>query len=1191
MLKRLELIGFKSFADKTRFDFPSGITAIVGPNGSGKSNIVDAVRWILGEQSAKSLRGGEMADVIFNGSTSRKSLGLAEVTMTFDNSKKVLNYDGEEVQITRRVYRDGQGEYLINNQITRLKDIKDLFLGSGAGSGAYSIIEQGRVDALLQASTNDRRMIFEEAAGISRFKAKKIETLRKLERVEQNLQRLRDILLEVDKQLRKVRLEASKAQKYQEFTTRLQELRVSLGLDEYHKLSERLQSEEGILELAKSGLAETLTQTETWQRELGELETLLSTTEETLHRHESQLANARQTIATQQATQNSERQRSGELDRDGHEAAKRSLAIGGQIALLIETVAQARHTVESVTGEVSASQESAQTLVEELAATKKQLDDLRRAIEADRAQHMDAVRRESLAKNEVLNLQRRSDEGKQRGERLKRRIDTSRGELDSLDLILADLAQTDANLQDQLRGTRQALADQSHRRLELRQQADALASFLTNLHIEQSSLQSRISVLEELEASQEGLGTGVREVMAELKSSNLGETVLGLVADFLTVPSDVAPLIDLALGEHASQSFLVRDMDLLDAMLAERPASFGSRVTFLPLIDEQETPSPQSEWTTADQLVTCSDKSLAALPARLLGRTIIVEDLVTARALADRLPGYQFITTAGELLHEDGTLTVGEHHAETGLLSRKSELRELRLEASGLDDRIHSMEDDLASLRADGEALELPIQSLEQAIHGLSSQAGDLNTKLALRRKRREDLQVEIEQAQEEYGFLETELSSLDQEVIAARGRSFEAEQAVQVLQSRIDQTERAIRKWDHERAQREQEHTSAQVALAKVRERLTNAQTRFRQVETELLQRREEAVRLEHQVIELRQRRTESDLISLRAGAILSFAFADKETQESAISERGTVRDRLREQRRVISEQLQSARSAHQERLEEAHSREMSVLDLRKNRDVLVDRLRDDYQLELAELYESGRKATVDVSDPVAINEEIADLRKKLSRLGSVNLEALQELAEVEKRATELQTQHDDLTSAQRSLQEIIDKINTDSRKLFAETFATIRENFQELFRKLFGGGMADVILENPDDVLESGIEINARPPGKELRSISLMSGGEKTMTAIALLLAIFRSKPSPFCLLDEVDAALDEANTSRLAAVVREFIETSQFIIITHKKRTMATADVLYGITMQESGISKQIAVRFEDWPEDGEPAKKTG
>ncbi len=1234
MLKRLELVGFKSFAEKTQFDFSQGITAIVGPNGSGKSNVVDAVRWILGEQSAKSLRGGEMADVIFNGSTSRRSLGLAEVTMTFDNSRHALTTDADEVQITRRVYRSGEGEYLINHQVCRLRDIKELFLGSGAGTDAYCIIEQGRVDVLLQASTQDRRVIFEEAAGISRFKAKKTETLRRLERVDQNLERLKDIIDEVEKQLRSVKLQAAKAQRYQEYSNRLKELRLTLGLDEYHQLTERLATETAFLETLKAGLEEQTAQAEAWEAESRRLEEALARLEEAVHEQETALAAARQQIAAEETTLGHEWSLSAELEADLAATRQRLLELNTRVAALAEAAAVAGRELSAVEVQGDAQRRQVQTLEDELAAAVQRLTELHSQIQADQANHLEQMRQAARLHNDAVSFQAQVDNLRRERDRLLHRTEQATEHLASLDLELQELLRAEEVLQGRLGETRQKLVDQRQERDRLRQAHDDTGRALADLRAERSGLMSRIEVLEGLERSLEGLGTGVRELMTLLAEERAGppegmsfsQVVLGILADHLTVRREYAPLIDLALGERA-QRFLVRDAAGLAEVLRRRPQPFSGRVSFLPLTASASAqpatdsagaginlpPESAGVIAVAEQLVTCDHPELKDLPRRLLGHTLIVRDLDTARSMAARTTGYRFVTLQGELLEPDGTLTVGTHHAETGILSRKSELRELREQTVTLDERIAATERDLLDLRERTAALDTRLGSIQEEIDVLAEQAADLRSRLMQRRQRREGLHEEVAISRSEISGVEYDIQELEESWRRARTQAEAADAQVQALQTRLQGADQESRQHEHQRHQRQQDVTAAKVALAKIEERLTALRAKHRQLQTDLEQRGQEQAQGNERLTAARSRLEESARTMLQASAALAEWYLRKEAAEHRAAELVRQREIQRQERHTLTERAQAARSEWRSHQEQAHARELVVNDMRHHRETIADRLREDYQVELAELYRQaladGRFTTIPEEtatapeldddfpeqddqpppqgrqlDAAVINEEIAELRRKLNRLGSVNLDSLQELAELEARAGALQTQFDDLTAAKRSLEEIIAEINHDSRRLFSETLAAIRGHFQELFRKLFGGGMADIVLEDESDILESGIEIIARPPGKELRSISLMSGGEKTMTAVALLLAIFRSKPSPFCILDEVDAALDEANIGRFTAVLRDFLDRSQFIIITHSKKTMAVADVLYGITMQESGVSKRVAVRFEDWVEDG-------
>jgi len=1250
VLKRLELVGFKSFADKTQFDFAPGVTAIVGPNGSGKSNVVDAVRWILGEQSAKSLRGGEMADVIFNGSATRKSLGLAEVTLTFDNAKRTLAIDAEEVQITRRVYRSGEGEYLINQQLSRLKDIKDLFLGTGAGSHAYCIIEQGRVDSMLQASTKERRIIFEEAAGISRFKSRKLETLRKLERVDQNLQQLKLILDEVDKQLRSVKLQASKAQRHQEYSQRLRELRVALSLHDYHQLSRQLGAASSVLEGLRGELAERSAQTQSWEVEVRRLDESLLQLDETLHEQEGRHAQAKQQIATADTTLGRERELSAEQEKELAARRAQLADLNVRTAALAEAATEAARACAGVEGECQHQHLHVQTMAESHQGTIVRLNVLQRQVQADNTEHFQQMQRLAKCQNDVTSRKGQLESLRRERDRLRHKGDQAAEHLAVIDIELQALTGAEEALQTRLAAARQSLAEKSHERERFRQRGEATAALLTNLKTEHSGIASRIDVLDRLERSHEGLGAGAREVFALLEQPDPGpwRTVLGIVADFLTVPREHAALIDLALGETA-QRFLVRDLDRLYEALRQQGQPFSGRVSFLPIEPRQHLPAPGplDAGKPLVSLVTCDHPELAHLPAQLFGDTLLVPDLETAQRLTGTAPGLRLITAQGELLAADGTLTVGAHHAGTGILSRKSELRELRQAAEALQRRIVSTESDLTGIRRHEAALEAQAVAVQEEINVLSDQAADLRSRIGQHRQQREGLHEEVQLSRSEISGLEQDIATLEVACQQAVGQVEEAERQLLIVQQRKEQAEREIREKEVLREQQAQERETAKVALAQVEERLKGLRARRDQTEQDLAQRRQEREQGASQLQTSRARWEESQRTMLQAQADLARWYLEKEAAQRLATQLTLKRDEQRRQRHAINEQLQGAHNSWRTQQEQASSRELEASNLRNRRDHLAARLREDYQLELADLYgvkvaggqwpvssaqypvpstepkqETEEAAAASTEGPAAAepvssagdseqtsdsteqatsaepipegslpttaglvtleqaNEEIEELKRKVQRLGSVNLEALQELVELEARAKDLKTQYDDLTASQKSLLDIIGQINQDSKRLFGETFTTIRGHFQELFRKLFGGGRADVVLEDENDILDCGIEIIAQPPGKELRSISLMSGGEKTMTAVALLLSIFRSKPSPFCILDEVDAALDEANIGRFSAVLRDFLDLSQFILITHSKKTMATADVLYGVTMQESGISKRVAVRFGDW-----------
>jgi chromosome segregation protein len=599
------------------------------------------------------------------------------------------------------------------------------------------------------------------------------------------------------------------------------------------------------------------------------------------------------------------------------------------------------------------------------------------------------------------------------------------------------------------------------------------------------------------------------------------------------------------------------------------------------------------------------------LPEQLLGRVLLADALADARRLALIHPSYRIVARTGELLEPDGTLTVGPLKVEAGLVSRKSELRELREQFRTTSELVAAAEVELAELRRQADAVAGVLEAVGAEIALLSDEAGDLLQRIALQRQQVEALDGEIELIHTESAILERQVQEGEAAWVAARMAAEQAELAATELSARLVELKQALTEGVEERNQCQQAHTAAQVALSRAAADRDRARERLAQIEAELRKRKIEAVDLSSVDHTTRGRLDDCTLAALRASSSQADAYREKEARERVIADLAGKAMADRAAREQVRDRLHELRHGWQEKQAAAHARELAVHDLSSRRAAVALRIREDYGVDLtspdpesavssqqSERQEDRSRESGAVPEsgerppsgfvalrPFEVQQEIDELKKKLTKLGSVNMEALDELARVEAEFTALQAQHDDLNAARHSLQQVIDTINADSRKLFTETLTAVRGYFQELFRKLFGGGQADIILEDESDVLESGIEITARPPGKELRSLSLLSGGEKTLTAVALLLAIFRNKPSPFCILDEVDAALDEANTERLAGVLREFLDRSQFIVVTHKKRTMAAADRLWGVTMQESGISRLLPMRFEDWPDEEE------
>lgn len=1192
MLKALELVGFKSFADKTRFEFPPGITAVVGPNGSGKSNVVDAIKWVLGEQSVKSLRGKEMADVIFNGSGARRPLNAAEITLTLDNGRRHLAVDSPEVHITRRVYRSGESEYLVNRLPSRLRDIRDLLAGTGMGTQAYSVIEQGKVDVLLQSSPKDRRMIFEEAAGISRFKARKVEALRRLERVEQNLLRLSDIVDEVESRLRSVKLQANKARRYKEYVDRLQELRTQVALVDWTRLSEMLsgfESEVSDLTQQRDG---SVAEAEVLEARLLEAEARAGELTEALRHSEAQTAADRERIAAAEATIELERTRSRDLEQEMTRHQRHLVSLNVRAGGLGQ---QLRETREAVEAAESQQRQVARQLGERergLTDLIARLDQLRAESHQRRAGQVEQMRTASGLGNQISALESQADAALAARDRCSSRIDELDQQLGAVDHETADLQREREELALQAGQLRDRVVAIQGRIEQLRAERDQKQGELAGLHNRHSAMAERVAVLEELERRYEGLSPGVKEVLAAAKNGQEVpfRQVCGLVADLFRVSVESASLVEVALGETAQHVVVRAGRELLDFLQAN-PQRFSGRVGFLWLGARAETENLDDVdfdgWPgvlgRADRFVE-TEPEYEALARRLLGRTWFVEKLSHALTLAQTPQRTcHFVTLAGEILNADGTLCVGPRHASTGLISRRSELRALHVQLTELEAQVQQAESAILRVQQQLAQDQSELASTEAEHRQAGEAVSRHDHKLVAAHERKSHLA-------RQRTSLEAEWRAAEGQYEVVGGMLADAREKLRVLEAGLADTERELARlaeeldrWEADRTSRGREATEAKIELAKGEERLGSLLARLRQFEESQLERQRALAENDEQLAQCLRRAEESQWNILRAESEIAELYLRKESSTSRTTGLVHEREAIQAERGQLSASAQRIRAKVRKLEEKVHAKELAANEVRLERNALVERFREDYGVTLTDLEHEPTQEEQHQREEA--QKEIDELRQKINNLGNVNLEALEELDQLDTRHTTLAAQYKDLSDAKGSLQRIIERINADSRRLFAETLETVRGHFITLFRDLFGGGQADIVLDEGADMLESGIEIVARPPGKEPRSISLLSGGEKTLTCVALLLAIFRSRPSPFCVLDEVDAALDEANIDRFTKVLRDFLAWTQFIIVTHSKKTMTCATTIYGVTMQESGISKQVSVRFEDVSDNGE------
>lgn len=1186
MLKALELYGFKSFADRTRFEFPRGITAIVGPNGAGKSNVVDAIKWVLGEQSVKSLRGQEMADVIFNGSSTRRPMNAAEITLVLDNSSGILPVDAAEVHITRRFYRDGEGEYLLNHQPCRLRDIRDLLGGTGLGTSAYCVIEQGKVDSLLQASIRDRRIIFEEAAGISRFKAKRAEALRRLERVEQNLLRLRDIVEEVESRLKTLRIQAGRARRYRELESQLQNYRTQLAVADWRTVSaelEAIRTRYGELREAAEELSGEIAAVEA---AYGKQEELLRQRERSLREEEARYAGAAAHLGALWDRWELQWRQLQELEGQRTILQQELGQSLGQIAGLEVAVAQAEQVYRQAEQSKQEADRRLQTVLTAHAEFLQKIETNRSEIESfqeqirSRTQALaDLDRTSAVLRTRLEGLRARKEEVRLQELRLTDGLLAIEQEAaqcqQEVERLREQLAQTDATLAQQ----RSSLSD---REAEASRKREALAGCERDL----AATRERISLLEELLARFEGVSPGVQYLLREKQLNPEGplRDIWGLLADGITAAPEVARLVEIALGGK-SHFLVARPTQELLAFLVQCREMLEGPAEILWLDSSPDWPPVRALSLEghpgvigrADTLVEVAPE-LAPIVRRLLGGIWVVDRLERALLLRESLGmGVSFITLAGEWVGGDGSLMIGPPRWIPGVLSRRIELRSLQESITQLTIRIGLLQEELGNLSEETRLLAEAIEALRSRRTELVGQIAAAEKTLEELAERKTALEAEEHRLREEGA----ELSRQEQDVQAQLAQITEQAASLRQELARLEQLVDQRRKLQEEHSKQKTElesqisvlRTEAQAA----QEAVSQQAGELERLQRMLASRKEHWERLGRQIAEL------SALIGRRHGELLALSAELREAASTVDSLKRQVDTRLAELARQEDEARSLRRTLHelQNRKraleEERHQLDVAASQLAGQLAALADRFREDYGLDLAQV---AQEFAQDLNiDRQAVQAQIEETRRKLKNLGNVNLEALSELEQIEARHQELLVQYQDLVRAKEAFHRILERINAASREVFLKTIEEVRIHFADLFRTLFGGGHADILLEEGADPLEAGVEIVARPPGKEPRSISLLSGGEKTLASVALLLAIFRSRPSPFCVLDEVDAALDEANIDRFIKLLQDFPGCSQFILITHSKRTMTCAQTIYGVTMQEAGVSRQISVRFED------------
>ncbi len=1179
-LKSIEVQGFKSFANRILFEFHNGITGIVGPNGSGKSNVADAVRWVLGEQSAKQLRGAKMEDVIFSGTENRKPLGSAYVALTIDNSDHKLAVSYDTVTVSRRVYRSGESEYQINGTVCRLRDVNELFYDTGIGKEGYSIIGQGQIERILSGKPEERRELFDEAAGIVKFKRRKTEARRKLDAEKQNLIRVQDILSELEKQVGPLEKQAETAREYLHLKEELKLQEINVFLQESKSLRQQTEELEKKFAIAEEEWKDSKQKQEKSRIEYEELERELQ---------------KKKQVAEQEQTQISNRQM---------EAEKAE----GEIRLLQEqirsTQVQDKSTtlrVEQIAKELKEHRQEKENYTEEKAKldqllseaekkqqkAKAQQDNLTKQIEEHLCQAEESRNRVIFLLNEKATVKTKI----QRYETMLEQIQIRKAELNSKILQLksqeAVWEQKEAACQEKLDQRNQMIAELEEKNADYLQKVKQQREQVAELEQKKNRLQqefhmvhSRLESLKNLTERYDGYGNSIRRIM-DLKNKKSG--IIGVVADIIKTEKRYETAIEIALGGSIQNVVTDKEQTAKELIIYLKENQFG-RATFLPLdgIRIQKTSFDPFVFQELGVIGTASDlveaqEGCQKIAKQLLGRVLVVDQMDHALALAKK---YQYtlriVTLEGELFSAGGSITGGAFKNSSNLLSRRREIEELEEKETAIDRSLEgvrqAIREGLAADSRNKEAQERTQQMLQENYILQNTEKIDYNRIQEEKTAKAQEYQSyskESKAIEQQTAEIRENLETLNQQLIWYQQENNRLEEEIQ----KSGQQAEELRQKEGEQArlleQFRMEYSSDQQKEVFVKENLNRISKEIGKLTEEqnaLTEQRKQAVQTmqqkEAQIVQIRQMITDLEKqIQLQKERLES---RKQESEKLAEKQKDSVqkREKLAEQISAL-EKEQFRLQSQKEKMEEIlmHS---------------VDYIWNEYELTQTEAAEFFRESDLGVSER---KRQIAFLKTQIRNLGTVNVNAIEDFKEVSERYHFLKAQHQDLVEAEQTLIRIIAELDTGMRTQFLEEFQKIQEEFQRVFQELFGGGKGSLSLVEGEDILEAGIHIISQPPGKKLQNMMQLSGGEKALTAIALLFAIQNLKPSPFCLLDEIEAALDDSNVGRYAAYLHKLTEYTQFIVITHRKGTMAAADRLYGITMQEKGVSTLISVDFKD------------
>ncbi|MCF3942462.1 chromosome segregation protein SMC [Oceanobacillus alkalisoli] len=1179
-LKKLESLGFKSFAERISIEFVPGVTAVVGPNGSGKSNITDAIRWVLGEQSVKSLRGSKMEDIIFQGSDTRKALNVAEVTLVLDNKDKALPLDYEEVSVTRRVYRSGESEFYINKQSCRLKDIIDLFMDSGLGREAFSIISQGKVEEILSSKAEERRTIFEEAAGVLKYKQRKKKSEYKLAETQENLNRVEDILHEIESQLGPLEEQKNTASQYLTLKDRLKEKEISLLIAEIETLHEQWKTMKQVIESENEKhiiLRAENQEKEAWIEEQKKKNLQL---DEQIEELQGKLL-----LSTEQLEK---------LEGKKQLLSERSKHHGENRQKLLDDREQTESELKKTEEELKKEEEKRKSFLVEIEAIKESIKELETTlsrteetiaeqIEELKSEYIELLNEQAASRNELQSIERQSEQYNNKNQRQAERFKASLEEREKLEQV-RDKVERERLEQLEIYEASEKKIKQLKIEVEAnRRQFQDMQTKLYQGFQYIDKLKSKKEMLEEMKEDFQGFFHGVKAILKARKKGELKQ-IEGAVIELIEVPKSYILAIETVLGGQA-QHIVVPDEQVARTAITWLKKTNNGRATFLPLTTIQERYIPRQLVErmndhpgyvgTAAELVKTTPNYQRAVN-HLMGHVIITETLKDANEIAG-LTGrkYRIVTLEGDVVAPGGAMTGGASQKKNqSLFTREKELEELRDKLTSYEPRAASFaekveeqkrimaerEQELKRKEQNLIADQQQLQALQSSSHKAELQLKSLNDSLSL-------YDQEEKQYQEDTEYLNQRKKELKEQLADLKRKLAEAETQIEQLtkeESAVKENRELLKEKYHEQ----------KLLLAKQEERYRNQSDKVKNLKKQ---------------IDLTATRLKGNIEKLIE---LDSILENKETEESinaSITEEKVTKETLttsiQELRSERANRTQTINDEENE-LREENKRSQSMLANIQQQEVKMNRLDVELENRLTHLeteytitFDKAKQTYEKTTDIQQSKKEVEQLKQQIVNLGTVNLGSIDEYERIHERYTFLTEQQTDLVDAKNTLYKVIAELDVEMIERFEVTFKAIKEEFGVVFKELFGGGKAELKLTNPNQMLETGVEIIAQPPGKKLQQLGLLSGGERALTAIALLFAILRVRPVPFCILDEVEAALDEANVTRFAKYVKLYSKQTQFIVITHRKGTMEEADVLYGVTMQESGVSRLVSVRLEE------------